>query len=362
MNGPYSALFDVEDFVQKQAGYLASYQEQVDDIPLSGAEIVARVAADYSINPRLLLAVIEAQSGWVSSKSAKKETRDYPIGWTDPQRKGLYRQLTWAANNLNRGYYLWRVGGIGSWILSDGSAIPINPTINAGTAGVQQLFALLTDQEKWEQMVSADGLFAVYSKLFGFPFDYTYEPLIPRSLRQPILQLPIESGVTWSFTGGPHGGWGDGSAWAALDFGPPGEALGCVENDAWVVAVADGVITRSGGGAVVQDLDGDGLEQTGWTILYMHVATKDRVAAGTFLKAGEHVGHASCEGGVSSGTHLHLARRYNGEWIPADQNFPFILDGWISSGTGKEYDGFLRRGEKKIEAFAGNSEINLISR
>ena len=85
------------------------------------------------------------------------------------------------------------------------------------------------------------------------------------------MQLPIEAGDAWSFTGGPHGGWADGSAWAALDFAPPGDALGCVDSDAWVTAVADGVVVRSGDGAVIQDLDGDGLEQTGWVVLYMHV-------------------------------------------------------------------------------------------
>jgi len=362
VNGPYSALFDVDEFVNKQAGYLSTYKEELDEVSLSGVEIVKRVAQDYSVNPRLLLAVLEYQSGWVSEKNPKKTTREYPIGWEDPQRKGLYRQLNWAANNLNRGYYLWRVGGTATWLLSDGDVVPIDPTINAGTAGVQQMFALLFDRARWEQAVSPEGLFAVFNRLFGYPFDFAFEPLTPASLFQPTFQLPFEPDVVWSFTGGPHGGWGDGSAWAALDFGPPGKALGCVPSDAWVVAVADGSILRAGDGAVIQELDSDGLEQTGWVILYMHVATEGRVQAGAHLKAGERVGHPSCEGGVSSGTHLHLARKYNGEWITADQEIPFILDGWVSSGLGKEYDGYLSRGSKKIEAYAGNSDINLIQR
>ena len=31
------------------------------------------------------------------------------------------------------------------------------------------------------------------------------------------MQLPLQNGTTWSFTGGPHGGWGAGSAWGALE-------------------------------------------------------------------------------------------------------------------------------------------------
>lgn len=362
VNGPFSALFNVEDFVQKQGGFLATYKEDFGDTTLSGAQIVDRVAQDYSINARLLLALLEQQSGWVTGKSPSKQDKTFPIGWQDPDRKGLYRQLSWAANALNRGYYLWRAGGIGSWLLSDGNIVPINPTINPGTAGVQQLYALLYDRNSWEKAISREGLFATYQALFGYPFDYSFEPLVPRDLTQPQMQLPFEPGVTWSFTGGPHGGWGDGSGWAALDFGPPGEALGCVPTDAWVVAVADGTILRAGDGAVIQDLDGDGFEQTGWVLLYMHIDSSERVKPGTVLKAGDRIGHPSCEGGVSSGTHLHLARRYNGEWIPADAEIPFILDGWISSGLGKEYDGYLSSGGKKVEAYFGNSDINLIQR
>jgi hypothetical protein len=79
--------------------------------------------------------------------------------------------------------------------------------------------------------------------------------------------------------------------------------------------------------------------------------------------AGERIGHPSCEGGLSNGTHLHLARRYNGEWISADTvTTPFILDGWVSSGDGYEYDGYFKRGSQTIEAWEDVNELNQISR
>jgi murein DD-endopeptidase MepM/ murein hydrolase activator NlpD len=135
-----------------------------------------------------------------------------------------------------------------------------------------------------------------------------------------------------------------------------------------VVAVADGIVIRAGGGAVVQDMDdpntvpSDGLEQTGWTVLYMHIETRGRVEPGTYLRAGERIGHPSCEGGVSTGTHVHLARRYNGEWIPADQSLPFMLDGWASVGLGNEYDGHLQRDGQSVEAWEGRKPENAIQR
>jgi murein DD-endopeptidase MepM/ murein hydrolase activator NlpD len=362
VNGPGSVGFDIHSFVKEMGGFLASYSEEVDGRSLSGTEIVQIVSRNYSVNPRILLAVLEYQSGWVTQNNIPKASRKYPIGVRNPGREGLYRELAWAANSLNRGYYTWRVNGISSWVLNDGTSVPIDPTINAGTAAVQHIYSQLLGLQDWTQAVTENGLFATYNRMFGYPFSYSIEPLLPPDLKQPTMQLPFEPGHTWAFTGGPHGGWDNGSAWAALDFAPPGQALGCVPSDAWVTAVTDGVILRTGDGQVIQDLDGDGYEQTGWVILYMHIDSRDRIQPGEKVKAGDRIGHPSCEGGISSGTHVHLARKYNGEWIPADQDLPFMLDGWVSSGTGKEYDGFLSRNGTRIEAYAGRSKENNIRR
>ena len=360
---PVTIYFDVADFAYQQNGYLIRHEEEVDEKMLSGVQILQLIAQDYSVNPRLLLAVLEYQSSWVTNPNPRSETLKYPLGWKDPNRQGLYHQLAWAANELNRGYYMWRVNAVGTWVLSDGVVVPIDPTINAGTAAIQYFFGKLYEAKFWEKTVSEAGFFSVYNELFGYPFDYAFEPVLPSDLTQPTLQLPFEVGREWSFTGGPHGGWGDGSAWAALDFAPPGEEVGCIPSDDWVVAVADGPIVRADHGAVVQDLDGDGHEQTGWTILYMHIESRERVQPGANLKSGDRIGHPSCEGGVSNGTHVHLARRYNGEWIPADQNStPFVLDGWVSSGSGKEYDGYLSKNGISIEAWDRRTPESLIQR
>ena len=359
--GPASVGFDLDSFLQNKGGYLANYVQDVNGEYLSGSQIIMRVAQNYSVNPRLLVALLEYRSGWVTNTTPTEV--DYPLGYYEAYYEGLYRQTAWAADNLNRGYYSWRANAISTVPLSDGTYIPLDPTINAGTMGVQYFLALFSDRVTWDLDVSALGLFHTYNLLFGYPFDYDIASLVPSNLIQPPMQLPFEPGVTWAYTGGPHGGWDTGSAWSALDFAPPLEGIGCESSDMWVVAIADGYIVRAEDGSVIQDLDNDGYEQTGWTVLYMHVESHDRVQAGTYVYAGDRIGHPSCEGGISNATHLHLARRYNGEWIPADGNLPFVLEGWVSSGNGIYYDGFLTRGGIQLQAEEGVFEgVNLISR
>ncbi len=358
---PGNLNFDLAGFIKQSKGYLRGYQEQLDNRSYDAVGIIDRVSREYSVNPRLLLALLEYRSQWITRATPPDGSTDYPMMVIDLRRKGLYRQLAWAANSLNRGYYLWRVNGLGSFLLQDNSVIPANPTINAGTAGVQHLFSELLEEEEWVAAVGENGLFTTYVELFGYPFDFAIEPLVPPDLQQPAMQLPFETGFVWAYTGGPHGGWGSGSGWSAIDFAPA-DTRGCVQTDYWETAVADGLIVRSDLGAVILDLDGDGLEQTGWSVLYLHVETRDRIAAGTRVVAGDRIGHPSCEGGVSNGTHLHLARRYNGEWIPADGTLSFNLEGWLSKGDGVEYNGYLVRDGVTVEAMEGRHPENQISR
>lgn len=361
---PTSSMFDVASYIREKGGYLSTYSEYVDDlgVEMSGSDIVKTLALDYSVNPRLLLALLEYQSGWVSRSDVSENSKLYPLGLYDINYPGLYVQLSWAADQLNFGYYCWKAGALASTVLTDGNPVSFSATLNAGTVAVQYMLAMINGVDGWALSVSPNGVYAAYGSLFGIPFDYSYEDMIPAGLAQPTMQLPFEKGNTWSFTGGPHSAWGQYAAWGALDFAPPSDIFGCFTTDVWAVAVADGVIVRSGNGAVVLDLDGDGREQTGWVVLYMHMESRGRVTVGTRVNAGDRIGHPSCEGGYSTATHLHLARRYNGEWIAADGSLPFVLDDWTSRGDGNEYNGYLEKNGNSIVAENGIINENQISR
>jgi LasA protease len=341
--GPAYLDFDVGAFCAARSGYLNSYQEVVDGRVLSGPAIVELIAQHYSVGPRLLLAMLEFKSGWVDNPAPV--ILEYPLGRTDEWQSGLLYQLAWAADQLNWGYYDWKGRGRRVLRLADWSLAQYDPGLNAATAGVQYFLAHDATWDQW-QIFCGDGpdsFMATYRRLFSDPFARSLDPVVPPDLEMPELRLPWESGQTWYLTAGPHGGWNNGSAWAALDFAPPGK-IGCWVAEEWVVAAASGLVVRSETGVVMQDLDGDGHEETGWNLLYMHVATEGRVPVGIILEQGDRVGHPSCEAGLSTASHVHLARKYNGEWIPADGSLPMILSGWRAHLI-DVYEGTMTKGD-----------------
>jgi LasA protease len=341
---------------------LANYWEEIENEIVDGPAIVQIVAENYSVNPRLLLAILEFQSRWVRGNSQELGFDLYPIGFYDPDKKGLFSQLSWAADQFNAGFYRWRAGWIGPYIFPDGRVVPPGSGVNAGTVSVQNFFSQLYSVEDWRKVVDQTGFSLTYESLFGDPFEHAVEPLIPPDLAQPTMELPFEKGVLWSFTGGPHSAFGNYNEWAALDFAPSSNTPGCYPSGEWVVAAADGVVVRSERGQVVQDLGEDGNEQTGWVLFYLHIDTWERVAEGTYLTTGDRIGHPSCEGGISTGTHLHIARKYNGVWINTDGPIPFDLGGWIPKSAGWAYEGSLIRGDEELRACSCRASYNQISR
>lgn len=363
---PSAVDFDAVEFSAQAGGYLNSYREWHKSTGLkSGPEIIMRVALENSINPRLLLALLEYQTGLVYGQPTTPQDITYPMGLIDLSEQGLYNQLVWAINQISIGYYAYREGRLTEIRFKDGISVRLAPDLNAGTAALQYYFAQLYQGQKWLDAIDPDhGFVTVHTRLFGNSWKraQAIEPLFPSGLTQPTFTLPFGRNWVWSYTGGPHGAWERDGAFAALDFAPGTTETGCHDSNAWVAAMADGLVVRTGPGLVVLDLDGDGHEQTGWVLVYLHIATKDRIPLNTWVAQSDAIGHASCEGGFATGTHMHIARKFNGEWVPAAGPIPFNLGGWVAHAGLEAYQGTLTRDGETVTACVCSNAASFITR
>ncbi len=361
-----SAGFEIEQYVKDAGGYLSTYREWLNTTEwTTGAGEIERLAYENSMNPRLLLALLDYEAQWVRGRPANQFRADYPLGHENYRNKGMFGQLTWAVNQLYVGYYGWRKGDITQITFSDGVSLRIDPTLNAGTVAVMILFSRHHSLNEWLRIMDVNGGFpSFYQDMFGDAWARA-EALgnfFPPGLKQPDMTLPIEPGTTWSYTGGPHSAWGTDGPLAAVDFAPENDTSGCYVTSSWVLAVASGLVVRSGNGVVMVDMDGDGSEQTGWNIMYLHIADKDRAALGQWVEQNALIGHASCEGGKATGTHVHIARKYNGEWMLADGPIPFTMGDWTVVAGDEPYLGKLVDGNRVITADVYGQAWSLITR
>jgi hypothetical protein len=365
INSPTAAGFLVSDYAGSSGGFLAGYGENVGGAWMSGSEIVEKVAIETSVNPRLLLAFLELRSGWVRGQPAPDSDLSHPIGFYVDNYTGLYLELALTAKQINIAYYSWRAGTLTDLSFERGDSLRLSPSLNAGSTAVQFLFSKFYNRDLWSSALYGSSNFgSLYADMFGDPWARAalVEPLFPTGLSQPALELPFPAGDSWRFTGGPHPSWNTGTPPGALDFAPNTDEERCAVSYKWVTAVAPGVIARTGNGVVVLDLDDDGYEQTGWTILYLHVAEFERIPTGVQVNTDDPIGHPSCEGGAATGRHVHIARKFNGEWVFADGPLPWVLSGWEAQYGERAYEGTLVRGAEIAIANPGGTRDTMISR
>jgi murein DD-endopeptidase MepM/ murein hydrolase activator NlpD len=329
---PSAGDFDVIDYVRNAGGYLSIFHQMVNGEDLTGAEIVKRLAVSTSVNPRLLLAVIEYRSHWVT-RIPDEINATYPLGFYYQDHQGFYLECALAAKWINMGYYGWRQGLFTELTFSNGSSIRVEPQLNAGTVALQYFFSQFSQEGDWQyELYGNNGLVSLHQSMFGDPWSRaaSIEPLFTSGTAQPQLELPFTAGEEWALTGGLHYDWNSGTPMGALDFAPITGERPCVVSRAWVLAPAPGKIIYSDNSIVILDIYNGSSESTGWQLFFMHISAQERVSEGTYVNRDDHIGHPSCEGGQATGTHVHIARRFKGEWLASGSPFPFILSGWTA--------------------------------
>lgn len=318
-NGP-----EIQAFLEAQGSPLKDVRFQVGGRSHSFTDALVSLSSLYSLNPRLILALIDLQSGLVSSTSASPEQLAWALGYRGDGggRRGLYSQLRWAARELRyavRDYALRGDGPPPALRFADGSsqelgadtpfsryvlARALAPTVSPGGLGPR-----------------LDGLVTSYARLFGDPreppagWPGPAEPFLTRPMERnfPVTSFFDHDAPFLAKNGTVHTYWGRAESDLAFAYdGHTGWDFAMSPLDR-VLAAADGVVTFAGNsddgcatparGVVIDH--GNGYRTLSW-----HLASI-AVEAGQTVVRGQELGVAG-ESGCVTGPHLHFQVQYLG--------------------------------------------------
>lgn len=314
--------FDTESYLLARAPALAQY-----------AEVISHWAGYSSISPRVLLALIEQQSGLLS-KPGQRAAIHRPMGALST-RSGFNEQVRDVADQLARKLYEPAPHEAAGEFGGDAErAAPLRALL-ANTSASEAEFA------------------ATYQRLFGLSFDTEaaralHDPAArsgkeagaaapDTSLAGPpagFLQFPFPIGDSWH-VGGAHTNTGSGNyPMSSLDMSKGG-GWGSNQTGVRVSASAAGTFKRH------SSCFAEIVHSGGWSTTYYHMDklqynTGANVAKNAFIgNPANNKAQALCNGGASTGPHQHWSLKSNGAW----QHLNTVnLAGWTITATGSSYD------------------------
>lgn len=332
----------IQAFLDGHPGPLKGYRAMVGSREHSFAEILVSQTSLYSLNPQVVLALIEQQSGLITSPDESPERLDWALNYRgeDEHWIGFLPQLRWAIRELHRAQRDYPAQP--QLTYADASHSPMPAGLNVGGYAVARVLAATTTPEGLQAKLSGppDSFVATFTRLFGDPRQPTTAQVAPAA---PFLSLPLdrpypitsffdhdtpflaESGSIVTYRGDEsptlsydgHDGWD----YAAM---PPVPVL----------AAADGTVVFAGhsddgcGVAIVVIID----HGNGYRTLYWHL-DEVLVEPGP-VKRGTQIGVVGASGCVT-GPHLHFQVQFLGrDTDPYGWCGPSGNDPWANHAAG----------------------------
>jgi len=341
--GPAVEGFDIAGFLLEQQSPLAPYAAEIDAI-----------ARFTSVNPKILLTVLEVRSGMVSHLEpslaedeilAEIEETAYQLAIP------FYDHLYQWGSRQSKTESLPK--GAPSVSFEDGSTQLIDPALSSGTFALASVLAQDQTEEAWQatsfsqENGSFMGTFAEF-----FPetnlLDSTYSIDPPSLPPDDFFQLPIPLGASWQFNG-PHSWCGGDACYneppdrSSIDFSTTWDHTDpFVDHYTTAAAAGAGYIRTpySGRDPCWYEID----HGNGWKTSYYHLeylgvpGSQGNVNQNFRIGA---IGEGVCNGGFASGAHVHFTLCYNGAYYDLDG---IKFSGWeVHSGPDPYTTGYLER-------------------
>lgn len=306
---------EVRQWLQSRPGVLANWRSWVGDREMPLADVIAGQSLFYGVNPKVLLTLLEMQSGLVDEPNPSPDALDWAMGYRDGGERGLEAQVCWAVREIYRAKRDYP--GALTLSLEDGQTVPVPPGTNMGSYAVLRVIAPTGNEAglRRAQGTGPESFVQTYRRLFNqdprLPLDEVWQPASEPFLTQPFAGAyevtsifdhhyptlnrdgSLVSSLGQEAAGLPydgHNGWD-----FALDFGVP--VLAAAAGDViWAGSSDDGCATAARG--VVLD------HGNGYHTLYWHLDRVD-VSLGQRVAAGDVVGLAGASG-CAEGPHLHF--------------------------------------------------------
>jgi len=288
------------------AGYLAVHAPLLRD----KQELIAHWSGYYSINPKVVLALMEIKSGLMSAPSQEKLQAPFAQLSTATGFAGQLRDVLQQLSQRFYGFEAYQrrhakdIGDLNGasaallGLLQDANSEPVlltrTPPLQAFTQHFAQLFSTPPEQLRNAESSREMALAA--------------NALPPSNM----LQLPWYQGYSWK-SNGAHSHTGSGSPYSSIDVSYDWPGWGA---STYSVAAAHG-----GRVSVLSRCQVRVTNANGWATNYYHM-DNIRVTNGEIITANTKLGNyagnrntALCEGGSSTGPHLHFSLLYNGRYV-----------------------------------------------
>ncbi len=338
--GPNVGDFDIVAFLIDRGSPLAEYAPDVE------------LWASYSsVNPKILITLLELRYGWVSGFSysvpedeIRSTIEDTAMGLASTFYEHMY---TWGALRPT----FSPMPALGPIVLlQDGSAASLDPSQSSGTVALVTAMAADISPAGYESKFASvtRDFGSIFGEMFpeSDPLDNSNEIVPLNSPPEGLFQLPFPLGAEW-VASGPHS-WNGGSwppPFSSIDFFTGGGSCAAPPNQ-YAVAAAYGTVNRPYGYSCWLEID----HGNGWTTSYYHLSN---LYSGAPIGRSGKVGTIDCEtcaGGFSTGPHVHFSLKYNGAYVSLEGvNF----SGWtVHTGSVPYNSGSFERDGTVLPAYS----------